>query len=140
MDAKCPRCSSKFGDEWEKRMLERLNVNDFLAVYAGVYEKYLTDAEITELISLQKTNKNGPPPTPSPALKQKLESVMPSLIGDAMGGCAAVGAKLGGQIGQEIEREHPEYLKAPDKDTDKDEKDSSRRLLKNHCLSTRELW
>jgi len=111
---KCPRCTPAFGEEWKKRFLERSNIQDYLDVYVRVYEKYLTDAEMNELINLQKPPKTA---TPSPALQEKLKSVMPSLLGDAMGGCAQIGAKLGAEIGSEIEREHPEYLKpATDKD------------------------
>jgi hypothetical protein len=109
---KCSTCDSAFADEWGKRMLERLKVDDFLDVYVQVYEKYFTDDEINELISLQRTNENSQTPEPSAALKAKLASVMPSVMGDAVGGCAKIGAKLGGEIGAEIEKEHPEYLKA----------------------------
>jgi hypothetical protein len=108
----CPTCAPAFAEEWEKRMLERIKVNDFLDVYVRVYEKYVTDEEITESIALQSANKNEQTVEPSPALKQKLTSVMPSLMGEALGGCAQIGAKLGGEIGAEIEKEHPEYVKA----------------------------
>jgi hypothetical protein len=116
MMEKCPRCTPAFVEEWKKRFLERTNIQDYLDVYVRVYEKYLTDTEMNELIALQNkgTTKAA---TPSPALQEKLKSVMPSLLGDAMGGCAQIGAKLGEEIGSEIEREHPEYLKpATDKD------------------------
>jgi hypothetical protein len=108
----CPKCAPAFADEWEKRMLERIRVNDFLDVYVRVYEKYFTDEEITELIALQSSHKDSQTVEPSPALKQKLASVMPSLMGEAIGGCSQIGAKLGAEVGAEIEKEHPEYVKA----------------------------
>lgn len=106
---KCQGCAPEFGKEWKKRFLERANINDYLDVYVRAYEKYFTDAEINELIALQKdASKNA---VPSPALKDKLTTVMPDLMADTIGDCTKIGAKLGGQIGAEIEREHPEYVK-----------------------------
>jgi hypothetical protein len=113
MMEKCQRCAPEFGDEWRKRFLERSNVQDYLDVYVRVYEKYFTDAEIGELIALQKDKGTSKVAEPSPALKEKLTSVMPSVMGDSAGGCAQIGAKLGTEIGSEIEREHPEYMKPP---------------------------
>jgi hypothetical protein len=115
MMEKCPACSPAFGDEWTKRMLERVKVEDFLDVYVRVYEKYFTDEEIQELIALQNAKQDSQTLSPSPALKQKLDSVMPSVMGDSVGGCAQVGAKLGAEVGSEIEKEHPEYIKATPK-------------------------
>jgi hypothetical protein len=100
-------------DELKKRFLERSNLQDYLDVYVRVYEKYFTDAEINELIALQKDKGTSKAASPSPALKEKLTSVMPDVLGDSMGGCAKIGAKLGSEIGSEIEREHPEYMKPP---------------------------
>jgi len=111
----CQACTPAFVDEWGKRMLERTNVNDFVDVYVRVYEKYFTDAEISELIALRKASKQSQTTGPSPLLKQKLASVMPSVMADTLGGCAQVGAKLGAEIGDEIGREHPEYMRKPDR-------------------------
>jgi hypothetical protein len=113
MMEKCERCTTEFRDEWKKRFLERSSLQDYLDVYARVYEKYLTDTEINELIALQKDKGSSKAASPSPALKQKLTSVMPSLMADSIGDCAKIGATLGGEIGSEIEREHPEYIKPP---------------------------
>lgn len=110
---KCERCTPEFRDEWKKRFLERSNLQDYLDVYVRVYEKYFTDAELNELIALQKDKASSKAASPSPALKEKLTSVMPDVMGDSMGGCAKIGAKLGAEIGSEIEREHPEYMKPP---------------------------
>jgi hypothetical protein len=84
-------------------------------VYVHVYEKYFTDAELTEMIELQKQMQHSQPANPSPELKKKLESVMPSLMADSVAECARIGTKLGSEIGGEIEREHPEYTKQPPK-------------------------
>jgi hypothetical protein len=113
MMEKCPRCAPEFVDEWKKRFLERSNLQDYLDVYVRVYEKYSTDAEMNELIALQKDKGTSKAASPSPALKEKLVSVMPSVRGDSVGGCAQIGAKLGAEIGSEIEREHSEFLRPP---------------------------
>lgn len=113
MMEKCQRCTPEFKNEWEKRFLERSNLQDYLDVYVRVYEKYFTDSEINELIGLQKEKGTSKGATPSPALKEKLTSVMPDLMADSVGDCAKIGAKLGSEIGSEIEREHPEYMKPP---------------------------
>ncbi|HSZ61400.1 MAG TPA: hypothetical protein VK828_06365 [Terriglobales bacterium] len=110
---KCQRCTPEYRDEWKKRFLERSNLQDYLDVYVRVYEKYFTDAEINELITLQKDKGTSKVASPSPALKEKLTSVMPDVMGDSIGGCAKIGAKLGAEVGSEIEREHPEYMKPP---------------------------
>jgi hypothetical protein len=110
---RCPRCTPEFGKEWRRRFQERTNIDDYLDVYARVYEKYFTDAEINELIGLQKQAPAGA--SLSPALTEKLTSIMPSVLADSVGECSKLGAKLGGEIAGEIEREHPEYLKpSPD--------------------------
>ncbi len=109
----CQRCTAEFGDEWEKRFLNRTNINDYVEVYVRVYEKYFTDGEISELIALQNAKKESATASLSSALKEKLTSVMPSVMSEIMGGCAQVGAKLGAEIGMEVEREHPEYIKPP---------------------------
>lgn len=108
---KCQKCTPEFGKAWKRRFLERTNINNYLDVYVRAYEKYFTDAEINELIALQKETPKTT--VPSPALKEKLAAVMPELMGDAIGDCAKIGSKLGAQIGAEIEREHPEYMKPP---------------------------
>ncbi|HEV3307267.1 MAG TPA: hypothetical protein VGZ91_12590 [Candidatus Sulfotelmatobacter sp.] len=113
MMERCQTCTPEFRDEWKKRFLERSNLQDYLDVYARVYEKYFTDAEINELISVQKDKGTSKVASPSPVLKEKLSSVMPDILGDSTGGCAKIGAKLGGEIGREIEREHPEYMRPP---------------------------
>jgi hypothetical protein len=111
MTTQCPKCSPEFGDEWAKRMLARIKVDDFMEVYVQAYEKHFTDEEIAELISLQRKKNDVPPPSLSPQLKEKLNAILPTLLSEIMGGCAQVGAKLGGEIGMEIEKEHPEFLK-----------------------------
>jgi hypothetical protein len=108
---KCQGCAPEFGKEWKRRFLERTSINDYLDVYVRAYEKYFTDAEINELIALQKETSSTA--VPSPALKEKLTVVMPELMADVIGDCGKIGAKLGAQIGAEIEREHPEYTKPP---------------------------
>jgi hypothetical protein len=110
--AGCEGCNPEFGHEWARRMRARLKVDDFVDVYIRGYEKYLTDDDVNQLIALQKGQKDSAPPTPSPELRDKLTSVMPSVQSEIMGGCTQIGAKLGGEIEIQIRKEHPEYFKA----------------------------
>jgi len=105
-------CDPAFGDEWAKRMLARTNLDDYVNVIVRAYEKYLSDDEILQLLTLIE-KKNTQPASPSPHLKEKLAAIMPSLQSEIMGGSTQVGSKLGAEIGQEIGEEHPEYFKQP---------------------------
>lgn len=105
-------CDPAFGEEWAKRMLARTNLDDYVSVIVRTYEKYLSDDEVLQLIALTE-KKNSQPVNPSPQLKEKLASIMPSLQSEIMGGTTQIGAKLGAEIGQEIGKEHPEYFKQP---------------------------
>ena len=106
-------CNSAFADEWARRMLARASVDDFVNVVVAAFERHFSDPEIRELIALRNSKGTPQSSSISPALKQKLEKVMPSVQAEIMGGCVEVGAKLGGEIGQEIQKEHPEYCKEP---------------------------
>lgn len=107
----CPGCSPAFADEWARRMLARINLDDFIAVYARVYEKYLTDDDVVQLIALRNRAGTSQPPAIPDGLKQKLSARMTSIQSEIMGGTTQLGAKLGGDIGREIQQEHPEYFK-----------------------------
>ena len=107
----CSRCTPAFGDEWARRMLARLQVEDFVQVIVRTYEKYLNDEDVQQLIVLWKAKNESRPTHVSPELQQKLTSIMPSIQSEILGGCVQIGAKLGAEVGQEIEKEHPDYMK-----------------------------
>ena len=107
----CPKCAPEFSTAWAKRMLERMNIEDFIDVYAKAYEKYLGRDDVEELIELRKKANAHQAAQPSPRLREKIESVMPAMMGDIMGGCVKIGAELGSKIAEEIATEHPEYVK-----------------------------
>ena len=111
MMERCKECAPEFAEEWQKRMKQRSNVDDYLNVYVRTYEKYLDDAEMKELIAIQQSQKTAQPQLPSEALKTKLAPQMTQIMSETMGGCAQVGAKLGGDIALEISKEHPEWMK-----------------------------
>jgi hypothetical protein len=107
----CTGCDPAYSDEWAKRMLTRLNIDDFIDVYVRVYEKYFSDDEIEELIAAQNQIRKSQRPNLSDELKQKLAAQMVTIQSEIIGGTTQLGAKLGGEIGKEIEIEHPEYFK-----------------------------
>jgi hypothetical protein len=112
MIAQCPRCSVRFIDELAKRIASDMNMDDFIKVYAAVYEKYLTQPDVDELIEVQKKiNAHQPPGEVSPQLRDKVRSLLPSIMGDITGGCTKVGAELGMKAARELEQEHPEFAK-----------------------------
>jgi hypothetical protein len=106
----CPKCTQAFGDEWAKRMKQRYPLEEFLAAYTAVYERYLTDDDVLQLIALQKAANAGTPGVPPAALTQRLDTLMPTILNEISGRCAQIGAKIGAEIGLEIQKEHPEYL------------------------------
>jgi len=100
-----------FYEEWAKRMQARTNIDDYVNVWVGVYEKHLNGVELSEMIQAQtEYNKTKQFSLPTP-LKDKLTSSAIAMQSEVMGGCSQVGAKLGGEIGQEIEKEHPDWVK-----------------------------
>jgi len=107
-----PNYSPAFADEWAKRMVARMQVDDYVKVIASVYEKHFTDAEILELIQMQRDANTGKTPTASAHLKEKLTKELVDVQSEIIGGCTQLGAKLGGAIGEELAREHPEWVGA----------------------------
>jgi len=103
---KCTACAPAFGDEWAKRMSQQLNPDTFVAVFVEEYEKYLTDADILELIALRQNAVAAP----SDQLKAKLATTMKTILDEASGRCAQIGAKLGSDITRDIEAQHPDYM------------------------------
>jgi hypothetical protein len=109
MIAQCPRCSVRFINELAKRISSDMNVDDFVQVYASVYEKYLNQQDVDELIENQKNINAHQPVEVSPRLRDKVQSLLPSIMGEITGGCTKVGAELGMKAAREIKQEHPEY-------------------------------
>jgi hypothetical protein len=107
----CGGCDPRFVEEWGRRMTARLNLDDFVNVIVRVYEKYLTDAEVLQLIASRTDNEPGQEPRIPAELLQKLTNLAPSMDSEIVGGTTQIGAKLGSEIGLEITKEHPEYLK-----------------------------
>jgi hypothetical protein len=107
----CTGCDPAFSEEWAKRMLSRISVDDFIDVYVRVYEEHFSDEEVMQLIALRNQVRKSQPRTLSNELKQKLAAQMISVQSEILGGTTQVGAKLGGEIGREIQIEHPEYFK-----------------------------
>ena len=109
MIAQCPRCSVRFINELAKRIASDMNMGDFIKVYAAVYEKYLARQDVEELIESQKKINAHQPAEVSPQLRDKVRSLLPSIMGDITGGCTKVGAEVGMKAARELEQEHPEF-------------------------------
>jgi hypothetical protein len=95
-----PQCNTAFVDEWTRRMAARMNPDDFVNVVTAAFEHHFTDVELKEMIALAKASNEKEAALPSPALKTKLDSVMPSVNSEIKTGCSALSSRLGTQIGK----------------------------------------
>jgi hypothetical protein len=105
-----PGMSTEFADEWVRRMRVRTNVDDYVNVIVGVYEKHFNNQEMEELIQAQQDANDSKTPTLSPELKEKLSKENTAIISEVVGACGQIGAKLGAEVAQEIQKEHPEWV------------------------------
>lgn len=108
-----PGLAPQFADEWVKRMKLRVSLDEFVAATAHVYEKYFTSDELDELAQTQLAMKIGQVYTLPPPLAEKLKTDSPFIQRDINVATSVIGARLGKEVGQEIEKEHPEWVKAP---------------------------
>ena len=111
---KCHTCSQDFRNEWETRMIERMNASDCADIYVRVYERYFTAAELAELIAL---NQNQSPKRLglSAPLKGKMSYVLLSITNETLRGCSQIVIKRANEIFAEIQRDHTESVRIPSK-------------------------
>jgi hypothetical protein len=100
-----------FGDEWVKRMRSRIHVEDFIAVYVRVYEKYFTLSDLQELIDAQGAVNDSRPPTRSQPLQDKIKSTGIAMQKEVLDGCAEIVTRVGKEVSLQIEKEHPGWVK-----------------------------
>ena len=115
MKEQCELCSAKYSDEWAKRMLARMNLNNVVEISAQGYIKHFTPEEITALIEFQKKTNAHEKAELSPDLAAKFESELPKLRNEFNDGVGSSFSELGAKVSSEIEQEHPEYLNTSDK-------------------------
>ena len=113
MQRQAAKYKPAFVDEWVRRMGQRINFDDFIAVNVQAYESNFTHEELLEMIRAQQNHNAGKPVALSQAMKEKLSASLPTVQSEIMGGYVQVGAKLGGEIGGEIAKEHPDWVKQP---------------------------
>jgi hypothetical protein len=110
MMLKNPGLAPEFGDEWLKRMRQRVSVDQFVITTAQVYEKYFTSAELNELTWGQLALKNGGVYTLPDKLTEKLKSNSASIQQEINRATSLIGGRLGSEVGKEIEKDHPEWI------------------------------
>ena len=108
-----PNYDPAFADEWALRM-ERASVDDYLNVVVSVYEKNYTNADVLEMIQVQRDLSADRQPVLSLQLRAKLSRVAPTVESEIASGFKELGAKQGEQVGEEVAKEHPEWLSRPD--------------------------
>lgn len=101
----------RFADEWERRMRQRVKVDEFIDATAQVYEKYFTRDELDQLAEGQFALKRGQIYTLPADLGKKLKADSPHIQRDINIQTSLIGARLGKEVGQEVEKDHPEWGK-----------------------------
>ena len=108
-----PFLTPTFLNEWAKRVTERLNPDDYVAIAAGVYASHFTDDELGELVQGQRNVNAGRQSGLPQPLRDKLRRVLPTLAGEIAAGYARTGATLGAEVAEQVAKEHPEWLRRP---------------------------
>ena len=106
-----PGLDPKFGDEWVKRMKERVKLDDFVNITAKVYATYYTSGELEQMTQAQLGLKTGKIYTLAPELGQKIKTNGPRIQKDINTDISRLGSSMSIEVGQEIEKEHPEWAK-----------------------------
>jgi hypothetical protein len=106
-----PGLDPKFGDEWVKRMRQRVKLDDFVEITAKVYATYYTSDELEQMTQAQLALKNSKTYAVSPELSQKIKTNGPRIQNDINTDISRLGSSMSIEVGQEIEKEHPEWAK-----------------------------
>jgi hypothetical protein len=106
-----PGLDPKFGDEWVKRMRERIKPDDFVEITAKVYATYYTSDELEQMTQAQLALKNSKIYSLAPELSQKIKANVPKIQHDINTDISRLGSSMSIEVGQEIEKEHPEWAK-----------------------------
>jgi hypothetical protein len=106
-----PGLDPKFGDEWVKRMRERVKPDDFVEITAKVYATYYTSDELEQMTQAQLALKNSKIYSLAPELSQKIKANVPKIQHDINTDISRLGSSISIEVGQEIEKEHPEWSK-----------------------------
>jgi hypothetical protein len=106
-----PGLNPKFGDEWVKRMKERVKPDDFVEITAKVYATYYTSDELEQMTQAQLALKNSKIYSLAPELNEKIKANVPKIQHDINTDISRLGSSMSIEVGQEIAREHPEWAK-----------------------------
>jgi hypothetical protein len=106
-----PGLNPKFGDEWVKRMKERVKPDDFVEITAKVYATYYTSDELEQMTQAQLALKNSRLYSVAPELSQKIKANASHIQTDINTNISRLGSSMSIEVGQEIEKEHPEWAK-----------------------------
>ena len=101
-----PGLDPKFGDEWVKRMRERIKPDDFVEITAKVYATYYTSDELEQMTQAQLALKNSKIYSLSPELSQKIKPNGPKIQHDINTDISRLGSSMSIEVGQEIRRKN----------------------------------
>lgn len=111
MMSRNPGLDPKFGDEWVKRMKERVKPDDFVEITAKVYANYYTSDELEQMTQAQLALKNSKIYSVAPELSQKIKANGPRIQHDINTDISQLGSSLSIEVGKQIEKEHPEWAR-----------------------------
>lgn len=106
-----PGLDPKFGDEWVKRMRQRVKLDAFVEITAKVYATYYTSDELEQMTQAQLARKNSKIYSLAPELSQKIKTNGPNIQHDINTDISRLGSSMSIEVGQEIAKEHPEWAK-----------------------------
>jgi hypothetical protein len=106
-----PGLDPKFGEEWVKRMRQRVKLDDFVEITAKVYATYYTSDELEQMTQAQLARKNSKIYSLAPELSEKIKTNGPNIQHDINTDISRLGSSMSIEVGQEIAKEHPEWAK-----------------------------
>lgn len=105
-----PAYDPAYIEEYAKRTVSGLNVQDLIDLQMRAYENHFTSDDIAGLLDAQIALKESRPAEVSPKLKEKVASKMPAIQSEMTAGYLELTARLSSQIADDISKAHPEYI------------------------------
>jgi hypothetical protein len=108
-----PNLLPEFTEEWKKRIKDRLDTDDYDAIWVHEYERYFTIEELVQLTDSAKQHYEGNMKDVSDDLKIKLTTYQEDMFMEINDGVDDLVEKFGCEVGEEIAKEHPDWAPAP---------------------------
>jgi hypothetical protein len=100
-------------DEWARRVSEKMNADEYVAIAARVYASHFSDDELAKLVEGEKNINAGKRSGLAQPLMEKWARVLPTMAGEIEGEFAQEGAKFSTEVAEQLAKEHPEWVRRP---------------------------